>query len=292
MVHYIHVSADGHGLGTWETTETRVRRTDGANTEYPRPSNVDVIKNIESTVPFSNVHELKLAPGEYFSRIARPSSAHPHESPGYCPDNIQNQNLVSEALGQLNALRDQMERICRVVHPVISNFATYGHETRNLLILASTEAEAQWKGVLRAHRSKAESTKDYVKLASALRLSEYRIALAFYPWLEPIEPFRNWTSTSKRPTKDLSWYDAYNAVKHDRENEFSRATLEHTIQAVAACVVMVCAQFGWGFSIANRADLRSYFTMVAAPDWEPSEVYTPLLSANELTFPTPLIYKF
>ncbi|WP_143046682.1 hypothetical protein [Bradyrhizobium erythrophlei] len=29
----------------------------------------------------------------------------------------------------------------------------------------------------------------------------------------------------RRPSQDLEWYDAYNAVKHDRENSFERATL-------------------------------------------------------------------
>jgi hypothetical protein len=60
MAYYIHVGNDGTSHGAWEITDTRVRRIDGANADYPRPADVDVIKNIESSVPFSKVHELKL----------------------------------------------------------------------------------------------------------------------------------------------------------------------------------------------------------------------------------------
>ena len=39
-----------------------------------------------------------------------------------------------------------------------------------------------------------------------------------------LAPFALWEEA--RPTGSLAWYDAYNAVKHDRERNFSRATLE------------------------------------------------------------------
>ncbi len=285
MTYYTHVAADGKGLGVWEITEAEVRRADGALVKYPRPIDLDVIKNIESTAAFSTVYELALAPGQFYPRMARPSSAHPSESPGYCPDNIKNRNVVHETLGQLAALKEQLERICRVVHPTPENFAAFGHETRNLLILASTEVETQWKGILRAHGAKSENTKSYVKLAPALRLSEYRIALPFYPTLQPFRPFENWNLASTTPTKDLHWYDAYNAVKHDRENE-------NALQAVAAYVVMICSQFGWHFSMSERYDLRSYFNLAAAPAWEPSDGYTPLLHEGDLKFPTPIVFPF
>lgn len=64
MTHYTHVAADGKGLGVWEITEAEVRRADGALVKYPRPIDLDVVKNIESTVAFSTVYELALAPGQ------------------------------------------------------------------------------------------------------------------------------------------------------------------------------------------------------------------------------------
>ena len=100
----------------------------------------------------------------------------------------------------------------------LRNFARgSGH---NVLLLAATEVEAHWKGILKANRAKCDSTKDYVKLLPAMKLDEYAIGVPFYPWLNPIRPFLGWTTDGS--TKSLSWYDAYNAVKHDREAAFTQ----------------------------------------------------------------------
>ena len=34
-----------------------------------------------------------------------------------------------------------------------------------------------------------------------------------------------------------------NAVKHDRENAFSKATLENAIDAITACAIMLVAEY-------------------------------------------------
>jgi hypothetical protein len=72
---------------------------------------------------------------------------------------------------------------------------------------------------------------EYVVLRDAMKLDEYAITFPAYPWLEAIVPFKGWGSTTK-PSRDLPWYDAYNAVKHNREKEFERATLQHAFSAV------------------------------------------------------------
>jgi hypothetical protein len=104
-----------------------------------------------------------------------------------------------------------------------TNFEAYGHEIRNLLILAATEVEAHWKGVLRANSQRADTTADYVKLLPAMKLNEYAVKLPFYPWLDAVKPFKGWSNS--KTTQSLAWYDAYNAVKHDRETEFEKGTL-------------------------------------------------------------------
>jgi hypothetical protein len=65
-----------------------------------------------------------------------------------------------------------------------------------------------------------------VNLKAAMRLDEYGVEFPSYPRLPPISPFAGWGSSDK-PTQALAWYDAYNAVKHNREAEFERATLGH-----------------------------------------------------------------
>jgi hypothetical protein len=54
-----------------------------------------------------------------------------------------------------------------------------------------------------------------------------------YEWrvIEPLLP------NKPRGTQELKWYDAFNAVKQNREAEFERATLGHAIDAVSACAI-------------------------------------------------------
>lgn len=47
-----------------------------------------------------------------------------------------------------------------------------------------------------------------------------------------------------KPSCELPWYSAYNAVKDSRGTEFKKATLLHAFQSVSACVIMIYAQYG------------------------------------------------
>lgn len=133
----------------------------------------------------------------------------------------------------LQRLSSALEGIFEVIEPTPANRSTFGHRIRHQLLVACTEVEAGWAGVLRAngyHSVGQFSTKDYVKLADPLRLRDYRVGLRHYAQYPTLEPFRGWDATA--PTATLAWYDAYNQAKHDREANFHFATLENLVQAV------------------------------------------------------------
>lgn len=221
------------------------------------------------------LEEMKLKPGLYYPRMARPSDQHMGESPGHCPNCHQFENEIASTRGQLAWLKTRLEAICQCIHPIDGNMPAYGHEVRNLLILACTEVELQWKSVLAANGVLKDryTTNDYVKLQQPMRLGEYSVSLPQFPWLPPFAPFANW-GASGRPTQDLVWYDAYNAVKHDREANFARASLDKAMQAVSACAVMLMAQVGQNEAFRWSADLGYFFKLVDRPKWHPTEVYT------------------
>ena len=273
MPYYIALHPEGTtALWLVEEGARVVRRADGAQEQVDVPRGVDPLAAVTASRKIWSFHLLDLAPGEYYPRIARPNGQHPSQSPGSNPVNHQERSLIETGRGQLMALRYQLESVFRVIHPVETNFSAFGHEIRNILILAATEVEAHWKGILNAHGARGSSTHDYVKLAQALKLREYAIRIPFYPWLEPIRPFEGWV-LSETPTKNLSWYDAYQAVKHDRENQFERATLLNSLKAVCGCAVMLFAQFGTsGFHYRN--EINSFFDVEEAPAWHPSETYS------------------
>jgi len=185
------------------------------------------------------------------------------------------------SVNQLAILTDELNEIFQTVSASPKNYSSYGHKMRNLLILACTEVEAQLRGILRLHiksQKKRFSTIDYVKLLPVLKLDKYKIELNYYPNLKTICPFKKWNQTN--PTKSLNWYEDYNAIKHDRELEFHRATLINVINSVTAIAVLILAQYGskltyWKERVSN------FYNIVDEPKWDLQQFYLPPLKGNK-----------
>jgi len=95
-----------------------------------------------------------------------------------------------------------------------------------------------------------------------------------------MSPFENWKEPET--TKTLSWYAAYNAVKHDRENEFSKATLRHAFEAITACAIMMKAQFGEKFDEWKFSEAARFFSFIKYPSWPETDIYIdPFTSASD-----------
>jgi hypothetical protein len=149
------------------------------------------------------------------------------------------------ALQATRLLLDRLDELVVYVEPTRTSLHTYGHKTRELLILACTEVENAWKYYMRlAHQSPSRgrdfTTKDYVRLLRPLHLSEFELILKPYD-IDPIRPFATWDAAY--PTRSLTWYDAYNSTKHDRQTHFDKATLKNCIDAVCAYLVMFSVRF-------------------------------------------------
>src|SRR5690606_22228340 len=92
------------------------------------------------------------------------------------------------------------------------------------------------------------STRQYARLRDPMLLQDWVLSLDNYPESRPLSPFRQWDT--EKPTQSLAWYDAYNAVKHDRERHFSQAHLSHLLEAMAALHAVLAAQ--WGPTVFSR----------------------------------------
>ncbi len=212
------------------------------------------------------VEPMNIPPGRYFPRMARPSHQHPGDFPTPFP-RTNPLDAVASASTHISILADSLRRCFQVVTPIQVNFAVFGAELRNILLLAATEVEAQCRAILRANEYPGDrrwNTGDYVKLEAALGLSDYALSFPEYPWLDPIAPFRGWDVAA--PTQSLLWYDAYNAAKHDREGSADRATLERALEAVCGVVVIGLAQFGIGF-LRKAERWRDMFEVYEYPSW-------------------------
>jgi hypothetical protein len=267
----------------WRFTEDeayQINVTSGSGlARFRREPGEEIRTTLDKIVPGGEWYELSNKPGQYFPRMARPNSIR-ESSPGHNPVMTDVLRFYrARSTGQLDTFIEELDQICRVVHPESANLQTYGHATRNILILACTEVEAHWKSVLEANgymgmRQEGRfDTSDYVKLLDAMRLDQYVVNLNPYPWLAPVVPFIGWDNSS--PTKSIPWYGAYNHVKHDREAYFAEATLDRALSAVSACFVMLCAQYGWDFALQDTEAERAFFKLLGGPKWAPSEIYVP-----------------
>jgi hypothetical protein len=224
-------------------------------------------------------------PGIYYPRIWR----------GYCPDdnpyigynavNLRREygyKYIQSAVAA-SSLFGYLTEIFRHVEPAKENLSTFGHKTRELLLLACMEIESGWRAVLdentkQEKRQDRYTTADYFRIKEPLHLGEWSVILTDYPQLNAFTPFAKWTSTS--PTQSLQWYDAYNAVKHHREARFSQATLQNLLNAMSALHIMQVAQWGpevFSFLHENRF---SPFTVVKSPDVGMGEIYMPAIDES------------
>lgn len=151
-----------------------------------------------------------------------------------------------EHLQSVRLLAERLDELFLYIEPSSNGLLTYSHKTRELLILACTEVENDWKQYLRTAgampvNGRDYTTNDYVKLHPKLFLSEFDISLKAYPSIMPIRPFHGWNTT--QPTQSLPWYHAYNLTKHDRQTHFSEATLGNCLKAVCAIIVLFSVRF-------------------------------------------------
>ena len=242
-------------------------------------------ETLEATFPLVRYEHVKprLEIGEYHPRIWRPGRS---PSP-----QVEYKSAWADSVHAADTIFVRLQELVRFIEPSSKNHKAYGHECRNLLLLAATEVESGWKGVLRANNYSAKSPwtiRNYVELLDAMRLADWEIAFGNYDDFKAIRPFHPWAAGS--PGTPLAWYQAYNAVKHDREAEFAQGTLEHVLSACAAVYVMVIAQFGQfaprgdgvGTDLrivqmhnAQEARFHNVFRPVKEPIWLLEELYAP-----------------
>lgn len=272
---------EGHGQQLWSFTETSATRADITNAEAGPGTHFvakegetvwDTISRqtpwLEDVAPPGPFVRMTNQPNNFFPRMARPLAL-TMEPKLWLPKFEDEQYYVTEAKSQLVALVRQLQAVARVVQPSPGTLDAYGHEIRNLLILTATEVEMHLRGILRAHgvQKSQLSTNDFVKLAGLMRLGDYCVHFHPYPDIEPIAPFTDWTPA--RPSQSLGWYAAYNGVKHNREQEFDRATLGAALTGVAACSVLMVAQFGSDALGNSVSDVLS----IKPPRWALEDMY-------------------
>lgn len=183
-------------------------------------------------------------------------------------------------------LQDELKGILEYIEPDDSNLSCYSIRLYELIVRASIEIEANFKAILLANNYKSVhgrqwTMNDYKELDRTHRLSHHRAQLPFWGGTKAIRrPFESWSSGSSP-----NWYRAYNSVKHDRHQQIKLATFGNAVDAMAALVCVLSAQF-YTHDFQPGPDLLAYssrkgtfdhaiggYFLVEFPNWEPCERY-------------------
>ncbi|MEI6369543.1 MAG: hypothetical protein WCO49_07490 [Nostocales cyanobacterium ELA608] len=185
-------------------------------------------------------------------------------------------------------IQDDLEKLFDYIEPCNKNKKAYSHRTFELLLRGATEVEANCKGILKANGytiippDRKMNITDYHKVEQATKLSEYEVRLkCWHPNPLVLKPFDNW-----RDTHSLSWYQAYNDAKHNRDTNFHKSCLLNTVTCIAGLFCLLYSQFEYQFvnpyqiTTTNTKDKEGMmgfngviFTIKPPQTWTNSEKY-------------------
>ena len=138
----------------------------------------------------------------------------------------------------LGILIQKLQEILLFIEPSEDGLKAYSHKIRELLFLACSDLESTLK---KYKFGKNERMENYIEILKFVDLTKYKISLVGYANPYKCCPFEHWEKS--KASQSLPWYDAYNKIKHNREDNFHFATLENCINAFAANLIMFAIRF-------------------------------------------------
>lgn len=149
-------------------------------------------------------------------------------------------------------IQNDLQTIFEYLEPSDECRTAYSYRLHALLMRTCIEIEANFKAILEENTftppKRPLNMSDYRKVDVTHHLSSYEVMLPIWngtpPILRPFEPWRLTRGQANPGGHFLPWYRAYNASKHDRQDEFKQASFENVIMAAAGLLVLLSSQFG------------------------------------------------
>lgn len=217
-----------------------------------------------------------------YKRIFRPVMSYPDNGNYVLDSRYSNDRGV--LCRSYKIIETDLKKIFEYVEPCDDNTNVYSHRIYELFFRASTEFETNCKRILEANGYNVTGNlniTDYYKIERATKLSEYRVFInTWYPQEKLITPFIQWEIGHT-----LSWYQAYNNVKHDRISNFRLANIDNLVFAVSGLFSILFAQFGYNSlnpyqqtNIIDSNDNGSVFhgdsfLSIIPPNWSSEDMY-------------------
>jgi hypothetical protein len=183
-------------------------------------------------------------------------------------------------------LQKDFQLLTEYIETADQNLGAYSFRTHEFLVRTCIEIEANFKAILQENgyvSPKNWTMADYEKVNASHHLASYEVKVPYWRGnLGVRAPFLGWANGTSLP-----WYQAYNATKHDRHQEFLRATFGSCVDAMCGLAALLSSQFiNEDFSPASGAMLvdgafsdgfddgiGGYFRIKFPADWSPTEVY-------------------
>lgn len=193
-------------------------------------------------------------------------------------------------------IQNDLESIFEYLEPSDESLKAYSYRIHALLMRTCIEVEANFKAILKENtfRNPGGASLNihlYRKVDVTHHLSSYEVMLPIWNgaaglWA-PFAPWKIARGLSNVSGVRLPWYQAYNASKHDRQDQFKEANFGHLVEAVAALLVLISAQFAkesfsaglTGLAIGGserhpmEAATGSLFRIKYPDDWSDDELY-------------------
>jgi hypothetical protein len=267
--HFIHRYGRDSGLWVISSGLTATQEKNGILREW-----------VEQTFGAIDIEETTVDVGDTFAGVWRPGLYFDDEmSQGLATTDVE--MLLAEQ--SLLLLIHRLDEVLLTIEPTANTLSSFGHKTRELLILACTEAENYWKRYMVVsglpQPQNGFTTNDYIRLRAPLFLHEFEVSMPRYSAIPAMRPFLDW-SRQPSPTTTLPWYHAYQMTKHDRDVHFDKASLSNCIQAVAANLILFSVRFGPFRLLSGVGSLPSLFNQlfsVELRDCSASTFYMPLI---------------
>jgi len=193
-------------------------------------------------------------------------------------------------------IQQDLRLLFEYVEPSDQSRLAYSYRIHALLMRTCIEIEANFRAILEENNfttppRRSLNMTDYRKVDVTHHLSSYRVMLPIWDGapliVAPFEVWRPFRGLAHSGGIGLPWYQAYNASKHDRQQEFKKANFENLISAVTGLLVVISSQFRDRDFDAGPAALlvsgHDYHAMEAATgglfrisyphDWSDSELY-------------------
>jgi hypothetical protein len=192
-------------------------------------------------------------------------------------------------------IQKDLQTLFEYVDPSDQNLNSYSFRMHELFMRSCIETEANFKAILKENIfNPTDKTGKlipenrwnihfYKKINKTHHLSGYKVHVPIWDGSHSVfEPFKEWETQT-----ELTWYQAYNRSKHDRQTQFKEANLENLLNAILGLLALLTSQFrdqdfspgptlisasGYDFYPAEEA-IGNFFRIEYPDDWDESEKY-------------------